>query len=111
MNGILLRKHRDLKASKTHITKPIRPVSTIRKAFRSRKVLSPSPRNKRVAGYTLCASGGRTLDDPLRNGFKVAGANLVLGVPRVDAMTTATQRVLFFPKDWARKQFQILHGS
>lgn len=61
-----------------------------------------------VASYTLEYADGRKKDIPLRNGYEVAGANIIQDASRLDPLTTDSQRALLFVKDTAREHYQVL---
>jgi hypothetical protein len=62
----------------------------------------------KVASYTLEFSDGTTREIPLRNGYEVVQANIITDATRLGAEPTEAQRALFFMKDLAREQYQIL---
>ena len=61
-----------------------------------------------MASHTIHYSGGRTEEVQLRNGYELAGANLVHVASRVNADAAAAQRALLFIKDFVREHYQIL---
>lgn len=61
-----------------------------------------------VATYTLEYADGTTHEIPLRNGYEVVQANIITDATRLGAEATDAQRALFYMKDLAREQYQIL---
>ena len=62
----------------------------------------------KIATYTLEYSGKKSNEIPLRNGYEVAQANLILDATRLDPQTTEAQRAVMFVKDTAREHYQVL---
>ncbi len=61
-----------------------------------------------IADYTLQYASGKTREVPLRNGYEVVQSNLIHDATRIHPEATEAQPALFFAKDIAREQYQIL---
>jgi hypothetical protein len=69
---------------------------------------SSTQNGDKAGSYTLEFSDGRKREIPLRHGFEVAQANMILDASRLDPQTTDSQRALRFVKDTAREHYQVL---
>jgi Glycosyl hydrolases family 2, TIM barrel domain/Glycosyl hydrolases family 2 len=63
---------------------------------------------EKIAHYTLQYASGKTREVPLRNGYEVVQSNLIHDATRIDPEATEAQPALFFAKDIAREQYQVL---
>jgi Glycosyl hydrolases family 2, TIM barrel domain/Glycosyl hydrolases family 2 len=69
---------------------------------------SSTQNGDKAGSYTLEFSDGRKREIPLRHGYEVAQANMILDASRLDPQTTDSQRALQFVKDTAREHYQVL---
>ena len=65
-------------------------------------------RGDAAGSYEVRYAGGGSREVPLRAGIEVARANIIESATRFEPVATASQRALFFVKDWAREQYQGL---
>lgn len=61
-----------------------------------------------IGSYILQTSSGKSIEIPLRWGYEVVAGNRIHEGTRIEPLATEAQPVLFYRKDIAREQYQIL---